>query len=88
MHGDAKDCFKSLAKLSNDDDASPDSSYITTVEKALGEKVPAWAKANKTLLNIWLISEHNVQIDFGKTAGKKSEKDKKDKDKKKKKKKK
>ncbi|WP_135075440.1 hypothetical protein [Terasakiella sp. SH-1] len=84
--GEAKECFKSLAKNANSDKTTPSSAYIASLEKAVDDVVPDWAKASQTLLNIWLISEHNVQIDLGAPTEKKSKKPKKDKKDKKKKK--
>ncbi|SCA58276.1 hypothetical protein MTBPR1_90123 [Candidatus Terasakiella magnetica] len=84
--GEAKESFKALAKSANTDENAPSKSYIQAVEKAVGESAPDWAKANQTLLNLWLIAEHNVQIDFTAPTEKKPKKDKKHKEKKKKKK--
>ncbi|MDV7338344.1 hypothetical protein RYZ26_01965 [Terasakiella sp. A23] len=84
--GPAKESLKNLAKRANEDDRAPSKSYITDVENALDATVPDWAKASQTLLNVWLVSENDVLVDFG--GGKEKSKDKKHKDKDKKKKKK
>lgn len=87
--GAAKECFKQLIKQTNSDENQPSPNYINTVEAAVGDTAPDWAKTNLSLLNLWLISTHNIQIDFGtnqtKNNDKKEKKDKKDKKKKKKK---
>ncbi len=81
--GDAKESFKILSKRCNEDDRAPSKSYISAVESAMDETVPDWAKNSQTLLNIWLISNNDILIDFGDAP----EKEKKEKKKKKKKKK-
>jgi len=84
--GDAKESFKQLAKRCNEDERTPSKPYIKAVESALDEKIPTWARKNQTLLNLWLIAQNEILVDFG--AEKEKEKKKsKDKDKKKKKKK-
>lgn len=81
--GAAKDSFKKLTKRSNEDDRAPSKSYISAVENALDEKIPAWAQNSQTLLNLWLVSQNDILVDFGDTV----ETEKKEKKKKKKKKK-
>ncbi len=86
--GDAKEAFKVLAKQAGEDSNAPDSSYIQTVEAAVGEKAPDWAVKSQTLLNIWMISGRNVEVDLTPAESSHEDNDdKKDKKKKKKKKK-
>jgi len=85
--GPAKESLKSLAKRANEDDRAPSKSYIEAMEGALDAKVPDWARTSQTLLNIWLVSENDILVDFGAEKEKSKDKDKKHKDKKKKKKK-
>lgn len=81
--GEAKDSLKKLAKQANEDTRQLDPAYITAVEIAVEASAPDWAKQNKTLFNLWLISDVDLLIDFSGSF----EKEKKNKDKKKKKKK-
>lgn len=75
--GDAKESLKKLTKNANEDDRAPTPDYIETVEKALEANVPDWAKKSQTLLNLWLISENDILVDFGADKDKKKKKKKK-----------
>ncbi|WP_419798920.1 MAG: hypothetical protein ACNI26_04440 [Terasakiella sp.] len=86
--GDAKECLKELIKRINSDKSHPTEAYIKRIEQAVEDSAPDWAKTNTSLLNIWLITTHNVQIDFNSTEEEPEKTEKKAKKEKKKKKKK
>jgi len=81
--GDARDAFRALAKRSVEDDMTPSKSDVTSLEEAIGEKAPKWAKQNQTLLNIWAISQDGKTIEEKPVEQKKVKKEKKKKHKKK-----
>ncbi|GGF61485.1 hypothetical protein GCM10011332_14080 [Terasakiella brassicae] len=86
--GEAKECLKELIKRANSDEHQPTEAYIARMEQAVEDSAPDWAKTNISLLNIWLVATHNVQIDFNPTEEKSEKIEKKAKKEKKKKKKK
>jgi len=92
--GEARDTFRALAKRSVEDSSTPTEAEISSLEQAIGEKAPKWAKGNQTLLNLWGVSfEKNTLKSSPKSEEKASDKkentgSEKKKDKKKKKKKK
>lgn len=86
--GDAKDSLKVLAQKANQDDRKLEKEYLSLVEGSVGTKIPAWAKKNRTLFNVWLISENDILVDFGQSSDPENDKKSKHKDKDKKKKKK
>jgi len=75
--GEAKESLKTLMKNANEDERAPEADYIDTVEKALDTTVPDSAKKSQTLLNLWLVSENDIIVDFGAPKEKKKKKKKK-----------
>ena len=81
--GPAKASLKALAAKANEDREKPSKSYIETIESLVGDTAPDWAKESLTLLNIWLISEHNPEFTLSSQGNDAPKKDKKKKKKKK-----
>lgn len=80
--GQARDAFRTLAKRSVEDSLVPSKSDVASLEEAIGEKAPKWAKKNQTLLNIWAISQDVKNTEDKPVEQKKAKKEKKKKKKK------